>query len=65
MDILQDKTSKPRFSLKSVHTLSIKTNTIFLKIVKKSSIFSNSKFTFSKLPKRPCRIAALIVKFTK
>ena len=30
-----------------------------------SQNFRNSLITFSKLPKRPCRIAALIVKFTK
>ena len=36
-----------------------------LKNFRKSQNFGNSLITFSKLPKRPCRIAALIVKFTK
>ena len=37
----------------------------FLKSERNLSKLTNSLITFSKLPKRPCRIAALIVKFTK
>ena len=59
------KPEKPRFHLKSDIYLSDETNGFYFKKCKNYRKNQKSKFTFSKLPKRPCRIAALIVKFTK